>query len=334
MTRFATTLSGIRVHFTLAMNLSQLFMVGLPADNDLSFVREFEPAGVILMGRNARSYEEVAGLAQQVREIVENPMIASDHEGGRVQRLKEGFEVLPSARDVASLGLENVRQVGARVAQQLSGAELNLNFAPVCDVPIHAGDTVIGSRAFSTDFEEAGRFVAAYIEGLQSGSRVGACAKHFPGHGGVGVDSHFGLPTFSGSRDDLEPHLKPFRAAIAANVSALMVAHIAVPEIDPSGAPASLSQPLIAGLLKGKLGFEGLVVSDDLEMGALDTISAGAIAVRALSAGCDLLLFCHSPQKAVEGHEAVKGALKNGRLAPERVEEALARVAAWKAKFA
>lgn len=170
--------------------------------------------------------------------------------------------------------------------------------------------------------------MAAYVDGLQGKLRVGACAKHFPGHGGVGVDSHFGLPTFSGSRDELESHLEPFRAAIEAGVSAIMVAHIAVMELDPSGAPASLSQPVISGLLRGELGFDGLVVSDDLEMGALETISTGAIAVRALNAGCDLLLFCHTAQKAIEAREAVELALKNGRLAPERVEDALARIAA------
>lgn len=316
------------------MNLSQLFMVGLPADNDLSFVREFQPGGVILMGRNARPFEAVAQLGKELREVLGNPMVASDHEGGRVQRLKDGFETLPSAREVATGGEENVRIVAERVGRELRSAGINLNFAPVCDVPVHAGDTVIGTRAFSTDFEEAGRLAAAYIRGLQSESRVGACAKHFPGHGGVGVDSHFGLPTFAGTRAELEPHLTPFRAAMEAGVSAMMVSHIALPELDQSGAPASLSRSLISGLLKGELGFAGLVVSDDLEMGALGTISAGAIAVRAVEAGCDLLLFCHTAQKAIEARDAVEKALKNGRLAPERVENALERVAAWKEKFA
>ncbi|RYX84051.1 beta-N-acetylhexosaminidase [bacterium] len=316
------------------MNLSQLFMVGLPADNDLSFVREFKPGGVILMGRNARPFDEIAQLSRQLAEAVENIIIASDHEGGRVQRLKEGFEVLPPARDVASLGVDNVRQVAERVAKEFKGAGLNLNFAPVCDVPTHQGDTVIGKRAFSTNFDEAGQFAAAYIEGLQGESRVGACAKHFPGHGGVGVDSHFGMPTFFGQRDELEPHLKPFRASIQAGVSAIMVAHIAVPEIDPSGAPASLSHPLISGVLREELGFDGLIVSDDLEMGALETISPGAIAVRALNAGCDFLLFCHSSQKAIEARDAVEKALSDGRLEPARVAEALSRIVAWRRAFA
>ncbi len=316
------------------MNLSQLFMVGLGGENDLSFVGEFQPAGVILMGRNARPFAQVQQLTAQLRATLENPIIASDHEGGRVQRLKDGFEILPSARELAQNGAQNVREVARRVGRELSDAGLNLNFAPVCDVPIHANDTVIGSRAFSTDFDEAGDFVSAYIAGLQNENCVGACAKHFPGHGGVGVDSHFGLPAFEGTREQLEPHLKPFRAAIQADVGAVMVAHIEVLELDSSGAPASLSRPLISDLLRGELGFQGLVVSDDLEMGALDTISSGAVAVRALDAGCDLLLFCHSPQKVLEAQAAIERALKTKRLDEARVEEALERVGKWKARFA
>ena len=314
------------------MNLSQLFMVGLNGDNDLSFVREFQPTGVILMGRNARPFAQVQELTAQLRATLNNPIIASDHEGGRVQRLKDGFEILPSARDLARGGIENLRVVAEEVGRELSEAGLNFNFAPVCDVPIHANDTVIGSRAFSLDFDEAGSFAAAYIAGLQT--RIGACAKHFPGHGGVGVDSHFGLPAFSGTREELEPHLKPFRAAIEASVSAIMVAHIEVLELDSSGAPASLSKPIISDLLRGELGYEGLVVSDDLEMGALDTISPGAVAVRALEAGCDLLLFCHSPQKVLEAQAAIERALKRKRLDEARIEEALERVGKWKARFA
>ena len=314
------------------MNLSQLFILGLSADNDLSFVRDFQPGGVVLMGRNARPFPEVQELTALLRAALEVPIISTDHEGGRVQRLRDGFEALLPAREIGQMGAKSVRDMGARVGRELRRAGLNLNFAPVCDVPTHAGDTVIGSRAFSTDFDAAGVLAAAYIGGLQES--IGACAKHFPGHGGVGVDSHFGLPTFDGSRAELEPHLGPFRAAIGAGVSALMVAHIAVPALDPSGAPASLSAPLITDLLRGELGFDGLVVSDDLEMGALSTISAGALAVRALRAGCDALLFCHSNEKATEAHAAIERALKRGELDAARVEEALARVERWKARFA
>jgi len=309
------------------MKLSQLFLVGLPADNDLAFVREFDPSGVILMGRNARSANEIRALAAQLK----GRILSTDHEGGRVQRLREGFEVLPSAREVAQGGAENVFSTAKRVAEELGNAGINLNFAPVCDVPTHSQDTIIGSRAFSSDFQGAGEMASAYISGLQT--QVGACAKHFPGHGSVGLDSHLALPTFEGGREDLEAHLAPFRAAIAANVAAIMVGHLAVPRLDESGAPASLSRSLTTKLLREELGFDGLIVSDDLEMGALSSLGAGEIAVRALDAGCDLLLFCHTQSKAREALRAVETALREGRLSERNLSASLQKIAAFKARF-
>ncbi len=303
-------------------------MVGLPADNDLSFVREFNPAGVILMGRNARPASQIRALSEQLSGMI----VASDHEGGRVQRLKDGFSIVPPAREVGQGGAENVKRTAQLVAGELQSAGINFNFAPVCDVPVHEGDTVIGARAFSTDFARAGELASAYVEGLQSGN-VGACAKHFPGHGGVGVDSHLGLPIFEGTREELEPHLLPFRAAIEAGVGAMMVAHIQVPCLEETGAPASLSRPIITELLREELGFVGLVVSDDLEMGALAQLGAGEIAVRALQAGSDLLLFCHTQSKAIEARDAIQAALESGRLERGRVEDALEQVGRFKRRF-
>jgi len=309
------------------VNLSHLFLIGLPADNDLSFVREFDPSGVILMGRNARPATEIRALSNELR----GKIICTDHEGGRVQRLKDGFEILPSAREVAQGGEENVFETAKRVASELSEAGINLNFAPVCDVPTHEGDTVIGTRAFASSFQVASEMVAAYVSGLQE--KVGACAKHFPGHGGVGLDSHLALPTFEGTREDLRAHLLPFRVAIGAGVGAIMVGHIAVPCVDESGAPASLSGPIIQGLLREELRFKGLIISDDLEMGALSSLGAGEVAVRALEAGCDLLLFCHRPDKALEAREAVEIALADGRLSREKLSLCPEKLSAWKARF-
>jgi len=309
------------------MNLSQLFLIGLPADNDLAFVREFDPSGVILMGRNSRPANEIRALTAQLK----GRITSTDHEGGRVQRLREGFEALPTAREVAQGGAANVFETAKRVAEELGDAGINFNFAPVCDVPTHSQDTIIGSRAFSSDFQTAGEMASAYISGLQT--RVGACAKHFPGHGGVGLDSHLALPTFEGTREDLEAHLAPFRAAIAFGVAAIMVGHIAVPALDRSGAPASLSRSITTRLLREELGFAGLIVSDDLEMGALASLGAGEIAVRALEAGCDLLLFCHTQSKASEALRAVENAYWEGRLTERNLSASFQRIAAFKARF-
>ena len=195
------------------MDISQLFIIGIPADGDVSSVREFQPGGVILMGRNAAPMIEIRRLTRAIREAGSTPpFLCIDHEGGRVQRLKEGFSILPPAREVGDLGAGAVSISAMNAAAELRSAGLNFNFAPVCDVPVHAEDTVIGHRAFADNPIRAASLVAEHIRGAQP--TVLCCAKHFPGHGGVGIDSHQGLPTFDGTLNELQStHLPPFRAA-------------------------------------------------------------------------------------------------------------------------
>ena len=314
------------------MNLNQLIMIGIPADGDLGDVRELQPGGVILMGRNAGTPAVMRRLTREIQACLTVPaLIAVDQEGGRVQRLKDGFTLLPPARELATQGAQKVGLAAMTVAAELRAAGINTNFAPVCDVPAHPDDTVIGSRAFSDNPIRASLMAAEYIRGAQPS--ILCCAKHFPGHGGVGIDSHTALPTFTGTRADLELHLAPFRAALGATVGAVMVGHIAVPAIDPSGAPATLSAPIVTDLLRESLGFRGLVVTDDLEMGALPQDDPGEIAVRAVAAGCDLLLYCHSARKARAAVLALEVAVESGRLPRERAEDALTRVAWAKRRF-
>jgi beta-N-acetylhexosaminidase len=304
--------------------LSQLLMIGIPADNDLRAVEELQPGGVVLMGRNAGKPDEVRRLTRKIAEVCPSPLIATDQEGGRVQRLTDGFTPIPRMKKLAQQGARQVGITAAGVAAELREAGVNFNFAPVCDVPVHPDDTVIGDRAFSSNPMLSAILAAEYIRGAQP--TVLCCAKHFPGHGGVGVDSHFALPTFSGTREELTPHLQPFRSTIAAGVAAIMAAHIAVPSLDASGAPASLSQPIISGLLREELNFRGLVVTDDLDMKALPQDEAGEVAIRALRAGCDLLLWCHSPEKARAALIAIERALDNGTLPEARLRDAIERV--------
>ena len=313
------------------MNLSQLLVIGLPQDNDLCAVRELQPGGVVLMGRNSGTPLETRRLTRQIKEQLEiAPLLCTDQEGGRVQRFKDGFTPIPSAREAGQSGARGVHLGAMLVAAELRGAGINWNFAPVCDVPTHPDDTVIGDRAFSDNPIRAGVLAAQYVRGAQP--NVLCCAKHFPGHGGVGADSHRSLPVFAGTREELEPHLTPFRAAIGAGVASVMVGHIAVPCLDDTGAPASLSAPVVTGLLREEMGYRGLVVTDDLEMGALP-MDAGEIAVRALGAGCDLLLWCHSSERARAGLAAIERALDDGTLDEARVKDALGRVEWAKRRF-
>ena len=313
--------------------ISQLLMIGIPAENDLAAVEELQPGGVILMGRNAAPPAEMRRLTQRIRELCEiPPLIGVDQEGGRVQRLTDGFTRIPSMRDLGERGANQVGIMAATIAAELRAVGIGCNFAPVCDVPTHGEDTVIGDRAFSNDPIRASLLAAEYIRSAQP--TVLCCAKHFPGHGGVGVDSHQGLPVFEATLEDLEAvHLQPFRAAMAAGVGAVMAGHIAVPCVDDSGTPASLSFPIITGLLREQMNFRGLVITDDLEMGALREYDAADVAVRALAAGCDLLLYCHSVEKARVARTAISEAVASGVLPAARVQDSIERVQWAKKRF-
>lgn len=314
------------------MKISQLLTIGIPADGNLETVRAVQPGGVIFFERNAGTPAEMRRLARHINEMLDIPaFIAIDHEGGRVQRLKNGFTIIPPAREVAKSGAQGVGLSAMDAAAELRGGGMNTNFAPVCDIPTHAGDTVIGDRAYSTEPIRASLLAAEYIRGAQPS--ILACAKHFPGHGSVGVDSHTGLPIFEGTREDLEPHLAPFRAAIAAGVGSMMVGHIAAPCLDETGVPATLSEKIVTGLLREELGFRGLIFTDDLEMEALDQTKIGENAVKAIAAGCDNLLVCHTPAKAFEARDAIEKALRDGVLSESRVKDALHRVEWAKKRF-
>ncbi len=314
------------------MKLSQLISIGIPAGGNLDAVRELQPGGVVLFARNAEKPAELRRLARQLNEILEiAPFISIDQEGGRVQRLTDGFSILPPAREVGAQGARAVNLSAMNAAAELRNAGINLNFAPVCDVPTHENDTVIGNRAYSTNPIRASLLAAEYIRGAQGS--ILCCAKHFPGHGGVGVDSHQGLPIFEGTRAELEAHLTPFRGAMAAGVGSMMIGHIVVPCLDDSGAPASLSEKIVTGVLREEMGFRGLIFTDDMEMHALDQGKSGENAVRALRAGCDHILICHSADKAREAIRAIETALQNGSLSEARVQDALNRVEWAKKRF-
>lgn len=314
------------------MNISQLLTIGVGADGNLDAVRELQPGGVIFFERNAKTPPEMRRVARTLGEISEvAPFIAIDHEGGRVQRLKDGYSILPPAREIGSQGARATHLGAMNASAELRNAGINLNFAPVCDVPTHPEDTIIGDRAFSEDPIRASLLAAEYVRGAQGS--ILCCAKHFPGHGGVGVDSHTGLPIYQGTRADLEAHLTPFRGAIAAGVGSMMMAHIVVPCLDESGAPASLSEKIVTGVLREEFGFRGVIFTDDLEMHALDQDKTGENAVRALQAGCDNVLICHTKEKAFEAKETIERALRDGVLSAERVEDALSRIEWAKKRF-
>jgi beta-N-acetylhexosaminidase len=282
--------------------------------------------GITLFAYNVGSPVQLAALTARLREAGD-VLVAIDEEGGDVTRLEAdrgssypGNLALGAVDDV-----ELTEEVAAAIAGELVRADVNMNFAPVADANTNPHNPVIGVRSFGSDPELVARHVAAFVRGTQR-QGVAACAKHFPGHGDTAVDSHLDLPVVAG---DLDAALLPFRAAITAGVKAVMTGHLVVPDLDEL--PATLSRRILTGLLREELGFDGLVVTDALEMRAISGgVGVEEAAVQALAAGVDALCVGHDLHE--ETVDALLGAIseaaRSGRLPLQRLEEAAERVTA------
>lgn len=302
-----------------------------------ALAREWDLGGVVLFGRNVEAPEQVAELAFTVEGLAHDvPLwVSVDQEGGRVARLRAPFTEWPP---MASLGRRAdsalAERFAAALADELSAVGITLDFAPVLDVRHEGADLVIGDRALSSDPVEVGRIGAVIIETLQRHG-IAACGKHFPGHGDARADSHKELPVIEHPPERLrEWDMAPFRDAVAADVAGVMTAHILYPAIDAER-PATLSPTIVRHMLRDELGHQGLIVTDDLEMGAIaHTHPVERAAVAALAAGCDTLLLCGG---AVERHasvlEAIIRAVEDKTLDVRTVEDALVRQRSVKVRF-
>ena len=284
-------------------------------------------SGVILFARNVGTRDETRTLIHELKSIARGTLLLSvDQEGGRVARLTDGFEVFPPLRELGSKGVDEVRAIGRRLGAQVRDAGFDIDLAPVVDVDSNPANPVIGERSFSRDPEQVGVLGAAMIEGLES--ELAACAKHFPGHGDTDKDSHYDLPRLPHALDRLRAcELVPFTAAVTAGVSCVMTTHVVFDALDP-GVAATMSAPAIA-LLRGEIGFQGVCVSDCLEMKAISAhFGCGNAAVRAIAAGVDALLVCHTTDAQHEVIESLAAAVVDGKIAPARVHEARGRLVA------
>ena len=267
-------------------------------------IRDFRVQSMILFKRNVDTPGQVADLVRELQSIALDAgysrplLIAVDQEGGRVQRMRAPWTVWPPVRRLGEMGREDLaRQMAAAIAAELSACGIALDFAPVVDVDTNPLNPIIGDRSFGRDAEAVGKLAVAFIEGLQRGG-IAACAKHFPGHGDTDKDSHLDLPVVEHSLSRLyEVELPTFKKAIAAGVATIMTAHIVVRELDAK-VPATLSPRVVSTLLRGELGYKGVVVADDLEMKAVSANWPFAIsAVLAAKAGCDILPVCEHEEE-------------------------------------
>ena len=290
---------------------------------------QYPVGGIILFADNILSPAQLEAFNQELRlACIIGPFLAVDEEGGTVARLANSpaFD-LPRYQNAAAVGSEEeALEMGSTIGQYLKRYEFNLDFAPVADVNTNPGNPIIGKRAFSSNPEVAARMAAAFTAGLNEHGIIG-CYKHFPGHGDTAQDSHSGLAVTYRTQEEMEScEWIPFQEAGSADF--VMVGHIAAPEITGDMTPATLSYRMVTEILKGDLGFSGLVITDAMNMGAITRdYPAGEAAVAALQAGCDLILM---PKDLPEAFEAVLAALDSGRLTMEWLDETVRRILEFK----
>ncbi|GKS56618.1 glycoside hydrolase family 3 [Nitrospira sp.] len=323
---------------TLKEKIGQLFMLGFmgtTVSKDWSRVMtEYQPGGVILFSRNLVSRDQIVRLTNELQKRVEIPLLISiDQEGGRVSRLPKGFTIFPAAEVVGHSQSTLAYGAAAAIANELRAVGVNMNMAPVLDVNSNPDNPIIGDRAFGATATAVCEFGLATMAGLQD-HRVVACGKHFPGHGDTIKDSHKELPVVSAPIERLrDMELRPFQHAIENGLASLMTAHVVYEAVDPS-LPATLSPIVLRSLLREEFGYDGLVLTDDLEMHAIiDHYGIEEAAVRAFLAGVDILLICKEHDREVAAMEAMLTAVKDGTISEARLEASLRRIARVKDRF-
>ena len=326
------------------------FMVGfegLEASADAKrLIRDFAVGHVILFARNIDSPEQVAGLVRELQECARQAghdlplLVAVDQEGGRVARMGPPWTVWPPLRALGRIAAADAaraedlsRRMGAALAAECAACGIDCDFAPLMDVDTNPANPIIGDRAFGDDPEAVGRLGVAMIEGLQGGGVI-ACAKHFPGHGDTSLDSHLDLPVVEHARsrlDDVE--IRPFRAAVKAEVATIMMAHVLYPELDAE-LPASLSPAVVEAILRREMKYRGVVFTDDLEMKAVaDRWTTDRSAVMAMRAGCDMIPVCQSHDAQVLAMEGAVRAVEAGEVSFTAMDAALGRIRQLKERY-
>ncbi len=322
--------------------IGQLVVVGFDGttlpEEVRALAREFDLGGVILFKRNVESPGQVAAVAVEAQQLARGlPLwVGVDQEGGRVARLKRPLTEWPAMAALGRAGDASLadRFAGA-LARELLAVGISIDFAPVLDVLTNPKNPAIGDRALGDRADEVARLGAAIVRALQS-SGLAACGKHFPGHGDTGVDSHLDLPVVEHPPDRLRAvDFVPFRAAIEAGVAAIMTGHLLVPSLDEQN-PATLSRRIVTDLLRGDLGFDGLVFTDDLDMKAISGRATNErAAVAAIRAGCDVALLCGADAAAhAASIEALIRAVEEEEIPWARVEDALSHQTRAKERFA
>ncbi|CAG7635610.1 Beta-hexosaminidase [Paenibacillus solanacearum] len=328
---------------TLEEKIGQLLLVGIDGYELNEPVKElietYHVGGFILYKPNikdGRQLQQLTGALKEANRAANGiPLwLSVDEEGGRVSRMPDELTDIPSALAIGKANKPELSlQIGQTLGDMLSAYGLNMDFAPVLDVNSNPNNPVIGDRSFGSSAELVGRLGVQTMKGLQSRDVI-PVVKHFPGHGDTSVDSHVGLPVVRHDLNRLRSlELKPFGEAVKAGADAVMVAHLLLPELDAK-APASFSRAVITDLLRKEMGFTGVVVTDDLTMGAITAhYDLAQVAVQSIAAGSDVLLVGHGREQELSVFRAVKDAVQAGTLPVSRIEESVYRILKLKQRY-
>jgi beta-N-acetylhexosaminidase len=327
---------------TLDEKLGQMVLMGFEGytmdNNTKQLIEKYHVGGFILFKNNIRNSKQLLELVNSLKKTNSGnkaPLFLSvDEEGGRVTRLPDELVKTPDSASVGKKDNANLAfNLGNVVAQKLKAFGLNVDFAPVLDINSNPKNPVIGDRSFGTNADIVSRMGIQSMKGIQS-ENILSVVKHFPGHGDTSVDSHIGLPLVNNSLERLKSfELVPFEEAINNGADAVMVAHILLPKIDPVN-PASFSKIIITDLLRKYLGFNGVVLTDDMTMGAIvKNYDIGTAAVKSVNAGTDIVLVCHEYDKEMAVLDALKAAVLSGTLTEKRIDESVLRILKLKEKY-
>jgi beta-N-acetylhexosaminidase len=340
----AVDVEALLKEMSLEEKIGQLVMTGIPGavygPEAARLVEDLHVGSVVYFADNTRTAEQTLKLSQALQTAAQSSgrgiplFIAVDHEGGRVFRFQQGLTHFPSLMALGATNAPDLAlQTGLANASELKAVGVNVSLGPVLDVNSEALNPVIGLRSLGDDPQRVSVLGAAYLDGLQQGGVI-AAVKHYPGHGATQDDSHDQLPVLSATLDELlASELLPFQTAIQSGTGMVMVGHLAFPAIDPSGRPATLSPVLVTDVLRGRLGFQGVIITDAMSMGAiLQQASPEQAALLAVQAGCDILAYNDS-LAARNAVGALLQAAQDGRLAQERIDASVRRVLLLKAQY-
>lgn len=325
---------------TLDEKIGQMIITGFNGseyNDDMDrLINEYKVGGVILFARNIEDSNQMIDLTRALQENNNNlPLFISiDEEGGRVSRLPDDVEKFPSA---FTIGLINDQQIayenGKEIGYTLKRLGINLDYAPVLDIYSNENNTVIGDRAFSTEESIVSTMGIATMEGIED-SDIIPVVKHFPGHGDTEVDSHYGLPIVYKTLEELRNfEFIPFVKAIESGCDVIMVSHIILNEVDSIN-PASLSKIVISDLLRKDMGFDKVVITDDMSMGAITSImSIEEACIKSIEAGCDILLLGNAYEEIEQVINSIKLKLYNGEISEEQINKSVKRILELKKKY-